>query len=54
MEAGVPVELKDVPGAWHLFEASAPGTALARRTTRHWLAALRTALDTPLGPAVTS
>ncbi|MFF0519222.1 alpha/beta hydrolase [Actinomadura nitritigenes] len=58
MEAGVPVEVKDVPGAWHLFEASAPGTALARRTTRHWLAALRTALaaplDTPLGAAVTS
>ncbi|HEU5032218.1 MAG TPA: alpha/beta hydrolase [Spirillospora sp.] len=50
MEAGVPVEVKDVPGAWHLFEASAPGTELARRTTRHWLAALRTALS----PAPTS
>ncbi|MEV0369810.1 alpha/beta hydrolase [Streptomyces sp. NPDC050636] len=43
-EADVPVEVKDVPGAWHLFEAYAPETALARRTTDHWLAALRVAL----------
>ncbi|MFE0381420.1 alpha/beta hydrolase [Streptomyces inhibens] len=43
-EAQVPVELKDVPGAWHLFEAYAPDSDLARRTTAHWLGALRTAL----------
>jgi acetyl esterase/lipase len=47
-EAGVPVETRDVPGAWHLFEAFAPDTELARRTTRHWLAALRAALRTAL------
>ncbi|MBO2458590.1 alpha/beta hydrolase [Actinomadura violacea] len=46
-EAGVPVETKDVPGAWHLFEAYAPDTDLARRTTRHWLTALRTGLAAP-------
>jgi acetyl esterase/lipase len=44
MGADVPVELKDVPGAWHFFEAFAPHTALARETTAHWLAALRAAL----------
>ncbi|WAL66392.1 alpha/beta hydrolase fold domain-containing protein [Amycolatopsis cynarae] len=44
MRAGVPVELRDVPGAWHLFEVYAPETALARATTAHWLGALRTAL----------
>ncbi|TJZ41933.1 alpha/beta hydrolase [Streptomyces piniterrae] len=43
-EADVPVEVKDVPGAWHLFEAFAPDTEPARRTTEHWLAALRVAL----------
>lgn len=47
-EAGVPVETRDVPGAWHLFEAFAPDTELSRRTTRHWLAALRAALRTAL------
>src|SRR5207302_6838484 len=26
IEADVPVELKDVPGAWHFFEAFAPDT----------------------------
>jgi acetyl esterase len=44
MHANVPVELKDVPGAWHFFEAFAPHTDLARDTTAHWLGALRTAL----------
>ncbi|MFF7702598.1 alpha/beta hydrolase [Streptomyces lydicus] len=44
VEADVPVELKDVPGAWHLFEAYAPESEPARRTTAHWLGALRTAL----------
>ncbi|MEK2478914.1 alpha/beta hydrolase [Streptomyces noursei] len=46
MEAEVPVETKDVPGAWHFFEAYAPHTEVARRTTAHWLAALRAALTT--------
>ncbi|MEU9122786.1 alpha/beta hydrolase [Streptomyces sp. NPDC048506] len=50
MAADVPVEVKDVPGAWHFFEAYAPGSALARRTTTHWLGALRNAL-TPAAPA---
>ncbi|AJC53443.1 hypothetical protein [Streptomyces sp. 769] len=40
----MPVETKDVPGAWHFFEAYAPHTEVARRTTVHWLAALRAAL----------
>ncbi|MCP2336615.1 alpha/beta hydrolase [Actinomadura rupiterrae] len=44
MEADVPVTVKDVPGAWHLFEAFAPDSSLARETTAHWLAALRDAL----------
>jgi acetyl esterase len=45
MAADVPVELKDVPGAWHFFEAHAPGSQLAKRTTAHWLAALRGGLQ---------
>ncbi|QKG21790.1 alpha/beta hydrolase [Actinomadura verrucosospora] len=53
-EAGVPVETKDVPGAWHLFEAFAPDSDLARRTTRHWLTALRTALAAPLATPLAS
>lgn len=44
IEADVPVELHHVPGAWHLFEAFAPGSAVATATTAHWLRALRTAL----------
>ncbi|WP_438483984.1 alpha/beta hydrolase [Streptomyces sp. S186] len=52
-EADVPVETKDVPGAWHFFEGYAPHTELARRTTAHWLAALRAALTSvPRTPAV--
>jgi acetyl esterase len=45
MAADVPVEVKDVPGAWHFFEAYAPGSQLAQRTTAHWLAALRGGLE---------
>ncbi|WP_370105209.1 alpha/beta hydrolase [Streptacidiphilus sp. BW17] len=45
IEADVPVEIKDVPGAWHLFEAYAPETSVTRRTTAHWLRALRDALN---------
>lgn len=44
MEADVPVEVRDVPGAWHFFEAFAPQGPLARATTSHWLAALRRGL----------
>jgi acetyl esterase len=43
-EADVPVETRDVPGAWHFFEAYAPDSDLAKRTADHWLAALRAAL----------
>ncbi|HKS46902.1 MAG TPA: alpha/beta hydrolase [Amycolatopsis sp.] len=46
MRANVPVELKDVPGAWHFFEGFAPHAALTRETTAHWLHALRTASHT--------
>lgn len=49
MEAQVAVEVRDVPGAWHFFEAYAPHSALARRTTAHWLGALRTALTEDWG-----
>ena len=45
MGADVPVEVKDVPGAWHFFEGYAPGSQLAQRTTAHWLAALRGGLE---------
>jgi acetyl esterase/lipase len=45
VDANVPVETRDVPGAWHLFEAYAPESKLARTTTAHWLRALRTALN---------
>ncbi|WP_037605149.1 alpha/beta hydrolase [Streptacidiphilus rugosus] len=44
-EANVPVETRDVPGAWHLFEAFAPESTLARTTSAHWLRALRDALN---------
>jgi acetyl esterase/lipase len=46
MAADVPVEVRDVPGAWHFFETYAPGAELARRTTARWLAALRDGLST--------
>jgi acetyl esterase len=44
-EADVPVETNHVPGAWHFFEAYAPASHLARQTTAHWLAAMRSALQ---------
>ncbi|KAA2252880.1 alpha/beta hydrolase [Solihabitans fulvus] len=43
-EADVPVETKDIPGAWHFFEAYAPTSNLARHTTTHWQTAIHTAL----------
>ena len=42
--ADVPVQLRHVAGAWHLFEAYAPDSRLARATTADWLGALRDAL----------
>jgi acetyl esterase/lipase len=51
-EAGVDVELRHVAGAWHFFEAYAPETEVARRTTAHWIAAMREALRVPAGMAV--
>lgn len=44
MDAGVQVTVRNVPGAWHLFEMHAPETELARTTTAHWLGDLRSAL----------
>ncbi|WP_327352463.1 alpha/beta hydrolase [Streptomyces sp. NBC_01304] len=44
VESGVSTELHLVPGAFHLFEAYAPNSALTRRTTRHWMDALHSAL----------
>ena len=52
MAADVPVEVTDVPGAWHFFEVYAPGTTLARRTTARWLAALRDGLTARYGDGV--
>ncbi|WP_242581723.1 alpha/beta hydrolase fold domain-containing protein [Streptomyces sp. MST-110588] len=48
MDAGVPVTVRNVPGAWHGFELSAPGTRLARAMITHWLTDLRAALHPPL------
>ncbi|MEU9481758.1 alpha/beta hydrolase [Streptomyces sp. NPDC048191] len=47
VEAGVSTELHMVPGAFHLFEAYAPDSGLTRRTTRHWMSALHSALHRP-------
>lgn len=44
VEADVPVQTHHVPGAWHLFEAYAPDSSLARATTEHWLTALTAVL----------
>ncbi|MCK7624228.1 alpha/beta hydrolase [Streptomyces sp. RS10V-4] len=44
MDAGVPVTVRNVPGAWHGFELYAPETGLAREVTDHWTAHLRAAL----------
>ncbi|WP_234345719.1 alpha/beta hydrolase [Streptomyces sp. NRRL F-5755] len=43
-DAGVPVALHYVPGAWHGFEMFAPDTRLARETTAYWTGRLRAAL----------
>ncbi|BDM73147.1 esterase [Streptomyces nigrescens] len=44
MDAGVPVTVRNVPGAWHGFELHAPGTRLARETKAHWRDHVRSAL----------
>ncbi|WP_244410223.1 alpha/beta hydrolase [Streptomyces albofaciens] len=44
VDAGVPVALRYVPGAWHGFEMFAPETRLARETTAYWTGRLRAAL----------
>ncbi|MFE1173392.1 alpha/beta hydrolase [Streptomyces sp. NPDC058773] len=44
MDAGVPVTVRNVPGAWHGFELYAPETRVAREMTAHWTGQLRAAL----------
>ncbi|UZJ30243.1 alpha/beta hydrolase fold domain-containing protein [Streptomyces endophytica] len=44
MDAGVPVTVRNVPGAWHGFELHAPDTRLARETKGHWRDQVRSAL----------
>lgn len=44
MDAGVPVTVHHVPGAWHIFEMNAPASDLALRSIGLWLTQLRTAL----------
>ncbi|MFE2996287.1 alpha/beta hydrolase [Nocardia sp. NPDC059246] len=45
MDSGTSVTVCNVPGAWHMFELSAPDSALARDAQRKWLGDLRVALD---------
>ncbi|MFB7720025.1 alpha/beta hydrolase [Nocardia sp. NPDC056100] len=45
MDAGVPVTVHHVPGAWHIFEINAPASPLALQSIGLWLTHLRTALD---------
>ncbi|WP_433568009.1 alpha/beta hydrolase [Nocardia sp. CA-151230] len=45
MDCGTSVTVCKVPGAWHMFELSAPDSASARDTQRKWLGDLRVALD---------
>lgn len=51
MDAGVPVTVRNVPGAWHGFELYAPDTPVAKEMTAHWTGQLRAALH-PASPAV--
>ncbi|GAA2295775.1 esterase [Streptomyces caniferus] len=51
MDAGVPVTVRNVPGAWHGFELFAPDTRVAKEMTAHWTGQLREALH-PVSPAV--
>ncbi|WP_248001265.1 alpha/beta hydrolase [Streptomyces sp. RPA4-5] len=49
MDAGVPVTVRNVPGAWHGFELFAPETRVAREMTAHWTGQLRAALYPVVG-----
>ncbi|MFF8788561.1 alpha/beta hydrolase [Streptomyces sp. NPDC015125] len=51
MDAGVPVTVRNVPGAWHGFELYAPDTRVAKEMTAHWTGQLRAALH-PASPTV--
>ncbi|MGY5128102.1 alpha/beta hydrolase [Streptomyces nigrescens] len=44
MDAGVPVTVRNVPGAWHGFELFAPDSRVAKEMTAHWTGQLREAL----------
>ncbi|MFE0377005.1 alpha/beta hydrolase [Streptomyces inhibens] len=54
MDAGVPVTVRNVPGAWHGFELYAPETRIAKEMTAHWRGHLRAALypEAAWGPGV--
>ncbi|WP_406478609.1 alpha/beta hydrolase [Streptomyces platensis] len=49
MDAGVPVTVRNVPGAWHGFELFAPETRVAKEMTAHWTGQLRAALYPMVG-----
>ncbi|MGW8972169.1 alpha/beta hydrolase [Streptomyces platensis] len=49
MDAGVPVTVRNVPGAWHGFELFAPETRVAKEMTAHWTGQLRAALYPVVG-----
>ncbi|MGW7639660.1 alpha/beta hydrolase [Streptomyces decoyicus] len=51
MDAGVPVTVRNVPGAWHGFELYAADTGVAKEMAAHWTGQLRAALY-PACPAV--
>ncbi|MGW3011947.1 alpha/beta hydrolase [Streptomyces sp. NPDC001219] len=44
MDAGVPVTVRNVPGAWHGFELVAPDSRVAREMSAYWTGQLRAAL----------
>lgn len=44
LQAGVSTELHQVPGAYHAFDMAAPHSAVARRVSAHYIAALRAGL----------
>ncbi|MEV0248405.1 alpha/beta hydrolase [Nocardia sp. NPDC050712] len=50
IDAGVPVTVHHIPGAWHIFEANAPTSPLALSSIGLWLTHLATALDLPPTP----
>ncbi|GFE15856.1 alpha/beta hydrolase [Streptomyces glebosus] len=49
MDAGVPVTVRNVPGAWHGFELFAPETRVAKEMTAHWTGQLRAAVYPVVG-----